>query len=804
MEKLKSENVSLEFQVVQIVLWIVDSGCSKHMTGDRSLLKNFIEKFIGTVRFGNDHFAAITGYSDYVKEVAFRFNTCYAQNLKGDDLLIGAHESSLLSHLNFGTINNLSKHDLIDGLPKFKYSKDHLCSACEWGKSKTSSHPPKVVPSNHSKLELLHMDLCGSMRVSTNEKKYILVIVDDYSRFTWVYFLHTKDETLEIIKNFIAQAHYETLGIMQQFLIARTPQQNGVVKRCNRTLVEAVRTMLIFLRLLEFLWAEAVSTTCFTQNRSIIHTRYNKTPYELLHGRKPNVKYFHMFGSSCYPTNEREDLGKMKPKADIDFPDHVYRLKKAIHGLKQALRAWYDKQSSFLIEHHFTKVHQSPRGIFLSQSQYTIELLKRYSMDEYVSMSTPTATKRLDADLQATPTDQTTYLRMIRGLMYLTVSRSDIAFSTFVYAHYQTRPTVKHLKQVKQIFQYLRQSYNMGLWYPKNSEYELIAYSDADHAGCKDDRKSTSGGLQFLGEKIVSWSSKKQDCIAMSTAEAEYVSFSTCCAQVIWMQTQLLEYGYKYNIIPMYCDSKSAIAISCNLVQHSLIMAQPQIQANVHQDELCPPNKRYALMDANKKINLDNPLCPNESKIMANILQNHPLRFSIVASSSVPWIYLGQFWHTLKEDGSKYRLSFMLDRKEITLTLDDFRIIFQLPEATDNNHKRFVAAPKFSKMVPFYINDIGFTLELRSPSNIKTTGLYYSLEHPSALITYPRFTKLIVSHYMTAFFEISRRVRDKYHNLEDDEMVKSIFNSGNNKAGVGMKIPSWMITDEMKLTEHYQ
>ncbi|GJV48048.1 retrovirus-related pol polyprotein from transposon TNT 1-94 [Tanacetum coccineum] len=180
-----------------------------------------------------------------------------------------------------------------------------------------------------------------------NEKKYILVIVDDYSRYTWVYFLHSKDETPEIIKKFIAQAqlnykakvckirtdngtefknatlkaHYEKLGIMQQFSTARTPQQNGVVERRNRTLVEAARTMLIFSRLPEFLWAEAVATACFTQNRSIIHTRYNKTPYELLRGRKPNVEYFHVFGSLCYPTNDRDDLGKMKPKADIGFDE---------------------------------------------------------------------------------------------------------------------------------------------------------------------------------------------------------------------------------------------------------------------------------------------------------------------------------------------------------------------------------------------------------------------------------------------------------------------------------------------------
>ncbi|GKC22125.1 retrovirus-related pol polyprotein from transposon TNT 1-94 [Tanacetum coccineum] len=257
-------------------------------------------------------------------------------------------------------------------------------------------------------------------------------------------------------------------------------------------------------------------------------------------------------------------------------------------------------------------------------------------------------------------------------------------------------------------------------------------------------------------------------------------------------------------------------------------MAQPQRQADVHQDELCPPNKRYALLDANKKIDLKHPLCPNESKILVNILQNQPLRFSIVASSSVPWIYLGQFWHNLKEDGSKYRLKFVLDKKELTMTLDDYRTIFHLPQATDNNHDHFVPALKFLEMVPFYINNLGFILELRSPSNFKTTalimqmlycfvnnihvdyadllweGFHYSLEHLTTLNPYPRFTKLIVSHYMTEFPQISKRAHDKYHNLEDDEMVKSIFNSGKNKAGVGMKILSWMITDDMKLTKNYR
>nr|GEX34903.1 copia protein [Tanacetum cinerariifolium] len=338
-----------------------------------------------------------------------------------------------------------------------------------------------------------------------------------------------------------------------------------------------------------------------------------------------NIAIFKMDVKTAFlngPLKEEVYVSQLDGFVDLDFPYHVYRLKKALYSLKQAPRAWYDKLSSFLIEHHFTKgivdstlftrchrgdillvqvyvddiifgstnpdfskrfanlmkynfevsmigelkfflglqVHQSPRGIFITKSQDAIEILKKHGMDECVSMSTPMATERLDTDLQGAPTNQTTYRRMIGGLMYLT------------------------------------------------------------------------------------------------STEAEYVSLSACCAQVIWIRTQLLDYGYKYNRIPMYYDSKSAIAISCNPVQHSRT-------------------------------------------------------------------------------------------KHI-----DIRI-FHLPQATDNNNERFVAAPKFSRMVPFFLNTLGFTLELRSPFNLKTTGLIQPWKY---------------------------------------------------KDGAGMKIPSWMITDAMKLTDHYQ
>nr|GEY67790.1 copia protein [Tanacetum cinerariifolium] len=159
---------------------------------------------------------------------------------------------------------------------------------------------------------------------------------------------------------------------------------------------------------------------------------------------------------------------------------------------------------------------------------------------------------------------------MVEALMYLTTSRQNIVHETCYCARYQAKLTKKHLTAVKQIFQYLKDTINIGLWYPKDIGFELTAFSDSDHAGCLDSCKSTSGGIQFLGgDKLVSWLSKKQVCTSISSAETEYVSLSACCAQVLWMRTQFTDYGFYFDKIPMYCDSKAVIAISCNPVQHS-------------------------------------------------------------------------------------------------------------------------------------------------------------------------------------------------------------------------------------------
>ncbi|GJU07102.1 retrovirus-related pol polyprotein from transposon TNT 1-94 [Tanacetum coccineum] len=397
------DNTSRITNIVQLILFIVDSGCTKHMTGNVSLLCNFVEKYLGTVRFGNDQFAPILGYGDLIQgnitikrvyyveglnhnlfsvgqfcdadlEVAFRKSTCFVRDLQGNDLLTGNRGSDLytislqdttsstpiclmakasptqawlwhrrLSHLNFDYINLLSKKDIVIGLPKLKYVRDHLCSSCEVSKAKRSSFKSKTVPSSKGRLNLLHMDLCGPMRVaSINGKKYILVIVDDYSRYTWTLFLRSKDETPEVLKEFLTMiqrnlqapvisvrtdrgteflnktlnAFFKEEGIEHQTSTPRTPEQNGVVERRNRTLVEAARTMLSASKLPLFFWAEAIATACYTQNRSIIIPTHEKTAYHIINDRKPSIKHLHIFGCTCYLTRDGENLDKMKEKGD--------------------------------------------------------------------------------------------------------------------------------------------------------------------------------------------------------------------------------------------------------------------------------------------------------------------------------------------------------------------------------------------------------------------------------------------------------------------------------------------------------
>nr|GEV52267.1 retrotransposon protein, putative, unclassified [Tanacetum cinerariifolium] len=734
--KPKSGKENVNPNLVEIVPFIVDSGCSEHMTGNLKLLINFVEKFLGTVKFRNDQIAPILGYGDLVQgavtikrvyyveglnhslfsvgqfcdadlEVAFRKSTCYIRDLKGNDLLTCSRGTNLYSI----TLQVTNSPNPICLMAK-------ATSSQAWSKDET----PEVLIDF---LRLVQRGLHAQVRI---------VQTDKGTEFL--------NKTLH--------AYFASEGILHQTSVARTPEQNDVVEKRKRTLVEAARTMLSAAKVPLFFWAEAITTSCFTQNHSLVIPRHEKTPYHIINEQTPSVKFFHIFGSLCYIVRDGENLDKMKEKGDacifvgystqsraykvfnkrtivivetihVNFDelpqmasddvssgpvpkcptmalehnslspglqcqdnvtqadrtvktsneqdllfspmfdellngssqvvskssalttadalnqrqqhhttplntqittDHTYHpLEQVIGNPSQSVRTrrqlesddemcmfalteelhhfdrldvwelvdrplcknvinmkwlWKNKRdeentvirnkshlvmdvktsflygplkeevhvnqpdgfvelSNFLVSKGFSKgiqINQSPHGIFINQAKYAQEILVKHGVTSCDSVGTPMATKHLDADLSGTPVDQTKYHSMVGALMYLTA-------------------------MVKRIFRYLKDTIHMGLWYSNDTGFELTSFSYSDHTGCLDSRKSTSGGIQFLGgDKLVSWSSKKQDCTSMSSAEAEYVSLSVCCAQVLWMRTQLTDYGFHFDKIPMYCDQK--------------------------------------------------------------------------------------------------------------------------------------------------------------------------------------------------------------------------------------------------------
>nr|GEW40119.1 integrase, catalytic region, zinc finger, CCHC-type, peptidase aspartic, catalytic [Tanacetum cinerariifolium] len=479
----------------------VYSGYSKHMMGDRSLLRNFIEKFMGTVKFGNDNFAAITGYGDYIQgnitiyhvyyveglrhnlfsvgqfcdgdlEVAFRSKTCYVQNLEGDDLLIGGCESYLYA---------ISISNMAASLPN---DRDDL------GKMK-----PKVdiglfiEPMNTPSKEVLD-NLFGPLFEEYLERSLLIHLSIP---------LHNR---LNFTKTYLP--HLQSVLKSMRLLPLKLHLMDKLLQSLCQRLRNYINKILLILMAIHNQVIGDPSKAVMTRQR--LDTDFgNKT-------RLMGKGYMH--------------------KEGIDFEESF-----APVACLEAVRMFI----AYAAHKNITIFQMDVKMTFLNGP---LKEEVYVSQPGFIDPEFPNHVYRLDADLQGTPTDQTTYRQMLGGLMYLIASRPDIAYATFVCACYQARPT--------------------------DSRFKLIAYSYVDHARCKDDCKSTSGGLQFLSGKLVSWSLKKQDCTAMSTAKAKYVSLSACCAQVIWMHTQLLDYGYKYNRIPMYCDSKSVIAISAAIGRNLL------------------------------------------------------------------------------------------------------------------------------------------------------------------------------------------------------------------------------------------
>nr|GEW57795.1 retrovirus-related Pol polyprotein from transposon TNT 1-94 [Tanacetum cinerariifolium] len=667
-----------QLKIVQLILFIVDSGCTKHVTGNLKLLCNFVEKFLGTVRFSNDQFALILEYGDLVQgnvtinrvyyleglnhnlgqfcdvdlEVSFRKSTCFIRDIQGNDLLTGNRGSDLytislqestsspplclmakatptqawlwhrrLSHLNFDYINLLSKKDIVIGLPKLKYVKDQLFYSCELSKAKRSSFKSNVVPSSKGRLNLLHMDLCG-------------------------------------------------------------PMQNGIVERRNRTLVEAARTMLSASQLPLFFWAEAIATACYTQNRSIIILNHGKTPYHINNDRKPSIKRLHIFGCICYIPRDGENLDKMKEKGDpcilvgYSTQSKGYRvynkrtrmIVESIHirfnEIKEVSETSVVNDTSGLVpQRQKASDYDNPNPVPQRQdvsssadahvpSQQELDLLFGPLYDEFFNVGSNSQDKQPSTNIQPTSAPSThtnvhteennndqakegehvqddeftnpfcTPVQEVVGS-----SSHNIDPKMYMYALTVSTAKPKNIKEAmadaawieamqEELHQFNRlqeegidfeesfapvarlEAVRIFIAYAAHKSFPIYqmdvktaflngplkeevyvaqpdGFVDPDHLekvyrlrkalyGLKQAPRAWYDELlKFLTSKgftQVSWLSKKQNCTAMSSPEAEYVVLSASCAQVMWMRTQLQYYGFNHNKIPLYCNSQSAIA----------------------------------------------------------------------------------------------------------------------------------------------------------------------------------------------------------------------------------------------------
>ncbi|GJZ68712.1 retrovirus-related pol polyprotein from transposon TNT 1-94 [Tanacetum coccineum] len=564
-------------KAVQIVLWYLDSSCSKHMTGDRSQFTNFVNKFLGTVKFGNDHVAKILGYGDYQIRNVMISRVYYMEGLGHNLFSVGQFCNNLYT---------LSLGDMMASSPICLLLKALKTKSWLW----------------HRRLS--HLNFCAINHLARHGLVRGLV----------------RDNGTEFVNQTLCD-YYEKVSISHETSAARSPHQNGVVERGNRTLIEAARTMLIYVKAPLFVWAEAVATACYTQNHSIVHLCHGKTPYELLHDKLPDLSFFHVFGALCYLTNDSENLVTLKrhqtqspiipndveednhdldvahmnndPFFGIPIPENDSEASSSDvipsvvhtaapnseHNYKDALTraCWIEAMQEELHEFdHFEVWELVPRpdkvmivtlkwiykvkldemggilknkaclvargyrqeeGINFKEFFALTTFLKDILREEvYVSQSdgfvdqdnpnhvyklkkalyglkqAPRACgysmvekSKLDEDPQGKAFDPTHYRRMIGTHYAITASRPDLTFDCV------------HVVP--------------GLWYPKDSSISLIAYVDADHAGYQDTRRSTSGSMQLLGDRLVGWSSKRQKSAAISSTEAEYIALSGCCAQ---------------------------------------------------------------------------------------------------------------------------------------------------------------------------------------------------------------------------------------------------------------------------------
>nr|GEU64480.1 retrovirus-related Pol polyprotein from transposon TNT 1-94 [Tanacetum cinerariifolium] len=805
--------------VVQIVLWYLDSGCSKHMTGDRLRLMNFMKKFIETVRFENDHFGAIMGYEDYVigdsvisrvyyveglghivfyraffdydLEVAFRKHSCYVRDTDGVELIKSSSGSNLytisveymmksspicllskasknksclwhrrLNHLNFDTINDLARKDLVRGLPRLKFEKDHLCSACQLGKSKKHTHKPKTKYTNLEVLNTLHIDLCGLMRVQTiNGKKCILVIVDDYSRFTWVKILRSKDETLETVP--------------------RTLQQNGVVERRNCTLVEAARTMLIFSKAPMFL---VFCALCYhTSDSKYLGKLQPTVDIGIFIGYAPSRKVQAPVNSASTPSSTTIDQDAPSPSISPSFS--------ALQS-HQGITA----ESTFMEDNPVAPVDSNPFiNVFapepssdasssrdISQQNQPTSLkhfiisinrariarsimslwIYKVKLDEYGDVlknkTRLVATGYRQGDgiefeesfapvarseaicifiTNAASKNMTIYQLDVKTAflngelkeeVYVSQSEGfvDPDHPTHVYrlkkAWYQASPTKKHLEALKRVFRYLRGTTNWGLWYPKDTTMTLMAYADADHAGCQDTRRT----LQVKHIDIRNHFIREQ--VEKGVVELYFVTTDYQLADIF---TKALPRG-RFEFLLLHLGIKNTMAdVNVNAPTDQA----PTMTPTTRTDDQILPHIRWVLIGkSNCYLDVEKSQSNPIYKIAVDILKHTNFLRAFTASSTMPLIYIQQFWGTVRYDKTAGCYMCQLDEQWFDFTKDTLRDALQITPI--NNNKAFTSPPSSDALINF-VNELGYPKLVRNLFNVRKHKFHlrpdYSLYLPN-------------------------------------------------------------------------
>ncbi|GJS93480.1 integrase, catalytic region, zinc finger, CCHC-type containing protein [Tanacetum coccineum] len=521
-KKHKKQNI-WKPTVVQIVLWYMDSGCSKHITGNRSQLMNFDSKFLGTVRFGNDQIARIMGYGDY----------------------------------QLGNVIILRVYYL-EGLGHNLFSVGQFCDA---------------------DLEVYLSDIQVRLKATVQN-----VRTDNGTEFV--------NQTL--------REWYENVGISHQTSVARAPQQNSVVERRNWTLVEAARTLLIFSKALLFLWAEAINTACYTQNRSLIRLRYNKTPYELMQDKKPDLSFFHVFGSLCYPTNDHEDLGKFDAKADIGIFVGYAPAKKAFRIynrrtriITETIHVTFDELTAMASEqfssgpglHYMTpatpstglvsnpvsqqpcippkrddwdRLFQPMFDDYFNPPSIVVSLVQEAAAPRVVVLADSPVSTSIDQDAPSTSIPSTQEQKHSPNISQgfaespKTPTFHDDPLHESLHEESTSQGSSSNVRQIHTPFE------NLGKW----TKDHLIANVIGDPS------RSVSTRKQRQTDAMWGYFDAFLTLVNQSAVDPTLFTWEAG-NDLLLMRSQLIDYGFQFNKIPLYCDNKSAIALCCNNVQHS-------------------------------------------------------------------------------------------------------------------------------------------------------------------------------------------------------------------------------------------